>query len=88
MEKNFYIKNMVCNRYIRVLKSELSAAKLNAHTIELGRVVITIENEEETKKTVAKVAKANGLRLLENPDDYLDINYNYNTTYCISTVTL
>lgn len=79
---------MVCNRCIRVLKSELSAAKLNARTIELGRVVITIENEEETKKTVAKVAKANGFPLLENPDEYLDINYNYNTTYCMSVVNL
>lgn len=71
MKKTFYIKNMVCDRCIRVLKSELLAADLNVDVIELGLVVITIENEEETRKTVVKVTKANGFQLLENRDDYL-----------------
>lgn len=71
MEKEYYIKNMVCNRCIRVLKSELLAADLHVNEIELGRVVITGKNEEDTRKTVAKVAKTNGFQLLKNPDDYL-----------------
>lgn len=71
MEKEYYIKNMVCDRCIRVLKSELLAADLDVSEIELGRVVINGGNEEETRNTVAKVAQANGFQLLENPEDYL-----------------
>lgn len=62
---------MVCDRCIKVLKNELLAAHLNVDEIELGRVVISTDDEEKTRKTVGKVAKANGFQLLENPDDYL-----------------
>lgn len=71
MEKEFYIKNMVCDRCIKVLKEALQSKNLKVEAIELGRVVIGSNNTEETRKTVAKACNENGFQLLDDPSDHL-----------------
>ena len=43
MIKDFYIKNMVCNRCIKVLKNEIEAQEIRLIEIELGRVQLDLK---------------------------------------------
>ncbi len=64
MSKKLYIKNMVCDRCIKVVKEELEKIGLVIEDIKLGNV--TISNPEAIKKSniVEKVLIENGFELL------------------------
>ncbi len=64
MSKKLYIKNMVCDRCIKVVKEELEKVGLVIEEIKLGNV--TISNPEAIKKSniVEKVLVENGFELL------------------------
>ena len=57
--KKLYIKNMVCNRCITVVKAELDKLGLEADSIKLGEIDLHKELEKEQKQ------KLNALKILE-----------------------
>jgi AraC-like DNA-binding protein len=70
MEKDFYIKNMVCNRCIKVLKNEIEAQKIELVDIELGRVKLNIKDDEELEK-FKKIIQTNGFELINSTEEKL-----------------
>lgn len=64
--KTLHIKNMVCNRCIKVVKEELEKLDYNVDKIELGEVQIsTSENNFDMKKIQAALEE-NGFEILSS----------------------
>lgn len=59
-----YIKNMVCNRCIMVVKSEFEKFGLHPVTIKLGEVEISDEIDDEEKKHVNEILNQFGFQLI------------------------
>jgi AraC family transcriptional regulator len=57
------IKNMVCDRCIRVVKEELERAGLNVTSVQLGKVVI--DQSSVDLPQISSILSANGFELLE-----------------------
>ncbi len=70
MVEDFYIKNMVCDRCIKVLQDELRDHKIELLDIELGRIQLNIENAED-KKTLVSILEKNGFLLIDSPEKQL-----------------
>jgi copper chaperone CopZ len=68
MTKEYYIKNMVCDRCIKVVKNELNASGVNTLEVILGRVVIDTEDEISDKQKLNKVLVENGFILISSPE--------------------
>jgi len=60
------IKNMVCDRCIKVVRDELEALGLTVEQIELGNVQISDELSAESISRVKERLHANGFELLED----------------------
>lgn len=65
MIKDFYIKNMVCDRCITVIKNEIEAAKIELGEIELGRVQVQIKNNNDIAK-FKTIIEGNGFKLIDS----------------------
>ncbi|GAL86533.1 AraC family transcriptional regulator [Sporocytophaga myxococcoides] len=65
MEYHLYIKNMVCNRCIKVVREELEKLSVNVKDIRLGEVIINSPNEPNMTK-IKEVLEENGFELLED----------------------
>ncbi|HEY8402715.1 MAG TPA: AraC family transcriptional regulator [Cytophagaceae bacterium] len=65
VQTHLYIKNMVCNRCIKVVKEELEKLDLTVTDIQLGEAVVTSENAPDLSK-VKEVLEENGFELLED----------------------
>src|SRR5687768_11537428 len=63
---HLHIKNMVCNRCIKVVKEELEKLDLKVAEIKLGEAVIAGENENIDLEQVRKVLEENGFELLDD----------------------
>lgn len=61
-----YIKNMVCNRCIKVVKDEFVKLNLNIEEIELGKVIISSEIPQDKIEQVKKVLDENGFELIDD----------------------
>jgi AraC-like DNA-binding protein len=61
-----YIKNMVCNRCIMVVKSELEKIGLHPISVALGEVELLQDLKEKEKQTVAKTLSQLGFELLDD----------------------
>jgi AraC-like DNA-binding protein len=61
-----YVKNMVCNRCIRVVREELQKVKLNVLDVKLGEVKIGFSKKKPDIKLIKKVLIENGFDLLED----------------------
>ncbi|AEE19122.1 helix-turn-helix domain-containing protein [Dokdonia sp. 4H-3-7-5] len=70
MVKDFYIKNMVCDRCIKVLKDELFKANISLLDIELGRLRLDM-NEKEQLSILTEILKRNGFALIASTEDKL-----------------
>lgn len=70
METDFYIKNMVCDRCIKVLNSELAAQDIEVTEIELGRVKVNA-NDTEVKSKLISILENNGFSLIDDLDQQL-----------------
>ncbi|SRX54840.1 AraC family transcriptional regulator [Aequorivita sp. CIP111184] len=70
MEKIFYIKNMVCDRCIKVLADELKDKNIDLLEIELGRIILNIQ-DTEYKQTLISILDKNGFSLIESPENQL-----------------
>lgn len=69
MVKDFYIKNMVCDRCIKVLKDELNAHNIELHQIELGRLRLDIDDLDLDK--FETLLKENGFSLIGSTEEKL-----------------
>jgi len=70
MVKNFYVKNMVCDRCIKVLRDELRTKNIELLEIELGRLKLDIDETEEKQVLVAMLEK-NGFSLIDSSEKQL-----------------
>ncbi len=70
MVKNFYVKNMVCDRCIKVLRDELQAKNIELLEIELGRLKLDID-ETEKKDVLVPILENNGFSLIDSPEKLL-----------------
>lgn len=61
-----YIKNMVCNRCIKVVKEELEKIGIKVKNISLGEVETATEIDKNKLNKIKKVLEENGFELLEN----------------------
>ena len=59
-----HIKNMVCNRCIKVVKEELEKLGLDVKNITLGEVELSTYLNKELQKKVQKVLEENGFELI------------------------
>jgi len=71
MIKEYYIKNMVCDRCIKVVRNELRAEEVNVLNVILGKVVIKTDNEESTKLILEEVLTENGFMLINTPENII-----------------
>ena len=61
-----YIKNMVCDRCILVVRQELEKLKLNYKNIQLGEVELSGDQSEGKLKELSKNLQLLGFELLDN----------------------
>jgi AraC family transcriptional regulator len=61
-----YIKNMVCDRCIRVVKEELTKLKLDVRGVTLGEVVLTGRSNKLPMEKIRSVLVDNGFELIED----------------------
>jgi AraC family transcriptional regulator len=64
--KNIYIKNMVCNRCIKVVRDEFERLGLIIKNIQLGEVEVIDDKTKLDIKKISDVLEANGFELLDN----------------------
>ncbi|WP_194850576.1 helix-turn-helix domain-containing protein [Nonlabens antarcticus] len=68
MIKDFYIKNMVCDRCIKVLKNEIEAQEIILLEIELGLVVLDIKDDRELE-ILKSVVESNCFEIIDSTED-------------------
>jgi len=61
-----FIKNMVCNRCILVVQSEMEKLGINVKNITLGEVLLDKELTGEQKKNLEKVLSSLGFELIDD----------------------
>ncbi len=61
-----HIKNMVCNRCIRVVNEELTKLGLHLKKVELGEVIIEEQPDKEKLEEIDKVLRENGFELIDD----------------------
>ncbi len=66
MKKTLYIKNMVCNRCIKVVREELEKLDYTIEKIELGEVVITSTKKKFQLDKINKMLEENGFELIDS----------------------
>ena len=71
MVKEFFTKNMVCERCIRVLQEELMAAGIRIKGLELGHFSIITEDPEKDLELVNEAVNLGGFSLLQEPGEVL-----------------
>ncbi|MBW2961120.1 helix-turn-helix domain-containing protein [Mesonia aestuariivivens] len=67
MKKEFYIKNMVCDRCKMVVKQLAESFHANTEEIQLGKVVLNI-NQNFNQTEFAEALQKNGFKLMQNPE--------------------
>ncbi|PHI21225.1 AraC family transcriptional regulator [Lewinellaceae bacterium SD302] len=66
-----YVKNMVCERCVKVVREELTATNYTVTHIELGRVVLAENFTDSDFKVARLVLQRNGFELLDNEEQKL-----------------
>lgn len=61
-----YVKNMVCDRCIRVVREELRKMKLDARSVVLGEVVVAGAARELPVEEIKSMLEHNGFELIED----------------------
>ena len=71
--KEFWIKNMVCNRCIKVISQELLELGVTILSLELGRLLIGVTNktDDEIISCVTNVIYANDFEIVQNEEEML-----------------
>ncbi|MDT0293168.1 helix-turn-helix domain-containing protein [Mesonia ostreae] len=68
MIKTIYLKNMVCERCIKVLKNEIEAQQIELQEIELGRLQLNFKNDKEIEQVEA-IIKNNGFERINSTEE-------------------
>ena len=63
--KELHIKNMVCNRCVKVVHDELEKLGCTVHSVELGKAVVSFP-EEKTLEPIKMILEENGFELIED----------------------
>ncbi|MEO2064044.1 helix-turn-helix domain-containing protein [Gramella sp. BOM4] len=73
LQKEFWIKNMVCNRCLKVIKQELEELGVIVLSLELGKLLVEASNKTDRNITenVTKVLHSNGFEIVESEEDML-----------------
>lgn len=66
MNAQLHIKNMVCNRCIKVVKDEFEKLDLKIETIELGKVCISSQLNEAKLSEIREMLDENGFELIDD----------------------
>ena len=66
MRKTLHIKNMVCNRCIKVVREELEKLDYTVEKIELGEVVIMSDKKKFQLDKIKKSFEVNGFELIDS----------------------
>jgi len=71
--KEFWIKNMVCNRCLKVIKQELQELGVIVLSLELGRLLVEATNEADEAITdkVTDVLNSNGFEIVQSESEML-----------------
>ncbi|MCM4169791.1 HTH-type transcriptional activator RhaR [Arenibacter antarcticus] len=71
--KEFWIKNMVCNRCLKVIKQELQELGVLVLSLELGRLLVEAPNKtkDEIVNIITTVLHANDFEIVQNENDML-----------------
>jgi DUF1009 family protein len=73
--KEFWIKNMVCNRCIKVITQELQKYEVPILSLELGRLLVEAKSETDNAiiDKVIDVLNSNGFEIVqsENENNYI-----------------
>lgn len=62
----FHVKNMVCNRCIRVVKEEMERLGLEVRSVHLGEVTVEWPHSTVTVNEIDAVLRRNGFELIED----------------------
>lgn len=62
---NIHIKNMVCDRCIRVVREELEKLNLTVIDVELGKAIVSLRGLHSSVHKIVRVLEANGFGLVE-----------------------
>lgn len=60
------IKNMVCQRCVKVVRDELTKAGFTVHDVVLGRAEVDLVDPKRDLETIRRVLEANGFAILED----------------------
>lgn len=71
--KEFWIKNMVCNRCLKVIKQELQELGVTVLSLELGRLLVEApkKTSNEIVEAVTTVLHANNFEIVQNEEEML-----------------
>ncbi|WP_417857505.1 helix-turn-helix domain-containing protein [Xanthomarina gelatinilytica] len=71
--KEFWIKNMVCNRCLKVIKQELQELEVTVLSLELGRLLVEAPKKanNEIIDAVTSVLHANDFEIVQNEEEML-----------------
>jgi AraC-like DNA-binding protein len=65
---NVIVKNMVCNRCIKVVKDELKKNGIDHNEVTLGSITFNEEVSNEKKELINKILRKEGFEILEDKD--------------------
>ena len=66
MSTTLHIKNMVCNRCIKVVREDVEQLGLEIEAIRLGELVLKDEITDEKKQALQTVLQEDGFELLDD----------------------
>lgn len=66
MNAQLHIKNMVCNRCIKVVKDEFEKLDVKIETIELGKVCVSSQMDEAKLSEIREMLDENGFELIDD----------------------
>jgi|SRR5690554_2648431 len=73
LQKEFWIKNMVCSRCLKVIKQELQELGVTVLSLELGRLLVEApkKTSNEIVEAVTTVLHANNFEIVQNEEEML-----------------
>ncbi len=72
-EREYWIKNMVCRRCLKVIKQELEAIKVTALSLELGKLTVHIDTDtdKDIDRKIANILHENGFEIAKSEEEML-----------------
>jgi AraC-like DNA-binding protein len=71
VKREFYLKGMVCNCCVRLVRQELDTEGIVLHDVQLGKVVLSFNTEHFTAKKIEKIFSNLGFEVLVNRENQL-----------------